>query len=328
MNLLMYFSYNLALFITYATSSYGFFLSMQDIPQSNWRKMQFSVKEKARNWFIERATKNGIPWKVLYNKYDVKQKALNSYKYIKEDHKLEYPKYYTMPFHGYDEGNLDWEAAKEAEAATVSISANYWKGADPYDAQEWLRQNITKNIADYIGEVQNSPFVPNRVLDVGSSVGISTEYVKRQFPFSNVVGIDLSPYFIAVACLRNEEAQNNIEYVHANAEHTKYQDKYFDCILCNFLFHELPESATKEVIREMYRLLSPGGIFAIIDMDPEKIDTQLSNNIFRKWAFESTEPHIYKYYERNITSFLKDSGFTNLQKKENDPLNAIWLGQK
>ena len=51
-----------------------------------------------------------------------------------------------MPFHGYDEGNLDWEAAKEAEAATVSISANYWKGADPYDAQEWLRQIYPYNI--------------------------------------------------------------------------------------------------------------------------------------------------------------------------------------
>lgn len=309
-------------------TSQCFFLSMKNTPQPKWKKLQFSVKEKARNWFIERATKNGIPWKVLYDKYDAKQEALNSYKYIKEDRKLNYPKYYTMPFHGYDEGNLGWEAAKEAEAATVSISANYWKGADPYDAQEWLRQNITENIAHYIGEVQHSSIVPNRALDVGCSVGISTEYVKQQFPRSHVVGIDLSPYFIGIACLRNEETQNNIEYVHANAEKTKYQDKYFDFVVCNFLFHELPESATKGVIQEMYRLLSPGGIFAIVDMDPDKIDAQLNNNVFRKWAFESTEPHIYKYYERNITSFLKDAGFTKLQKKENDPLNAIWLGQK
>lgn len=308
-------------------TSHSFFLSMKN-PQPGWKKLQFSIKEKARNWFIERATKGGIPWVELYNKYNTQQKELNSYKFIKEDKKMIYPSYYTMPFHGYDDGNLDWEAAKETEAATVSISANYWKGADPYDAQEWLRQNITKNIADYIGEVQHNEFIPRRALDVGCSVGISTEYLKQQFPQSDVTGMDMSPYFIGVACLRNEKSENKIDYVHANAEKTKYQDKYFDFIVCNFLFHELPESATKEVIREMHRLLAPQGVFAVVDMDPEKIDAQLSNNVFRKWAFESTEPHIYQYYERNVSSLLEDAGFKHLQKKENDPLNAVWLGQK
>ena len=323
--MLIYSPYTILVLLTYVTNTHGFSLFMK---QQNWKSLQFSVKEKARNWFIERATKNGIPWKVLYDKYDAKQKELNSYKYIKEDRQLVYPKYYTMPFHGYDEGNLGWEAAKETEAATVSISANYWKGADPYDAQEWLRQNITKNIADYIEEVNNEVFLPHRVVDVGCSIGISTEYLKQQFPLADVTGMDLSPYFIGVACVRNEESQNNIEYVHANAEQTKYQDKYFDFIVCNFLFHELPESATKEVIREMHRILAPNGIFAVVDMDPERIDTQLSNNVFRKWAFESTEPHIYKYYERNVTAMLQEAGFNSVSKKQNDPLNAVWLGKK
>ena len=315
------------LLLAYLTTSQCFFLTMNQQP-SSWRKMQFSVKEKARNWFIERATKSGIPWKELYNKYDAKQKELNSYKFIKEDHKLEYPHYYTMPFHGYDEGNLNWKAAKETDAATVSISANYWKGADPYDAQEWLRQNITKNIGEYIEEVLQEDFVPQRALDVGCSVGISTEYLKQQFPQTDVTGLDLSPYFISIACLRNEELKNNIEYIHANAEKTNYQDNYFDFIVCNFLIHELPESATKEVIREMHRILTPGGVFVVVDMDPKKINTQLSNNVFRKWAFESTEPHIYKYYERGVSSMMKDVGFNKVSKKQNDPLNAVWCGQK
>ena len=40
------------------------------------------------------------------------------------------------------------------------------------------------------------------VLDVGCSVGVSARWLAQEFPDASIVGLDLSPYFLAVAELR------------------------------------------------------------------------------------------------------------------------------
>ena len=50
--------------------------------------------------------------------------------------------------------------------------------------------------------------------------------------------------------------------------------------------------------------------------------------MFRKWAFEVTEPHIYNYYKRDTIKMLREAGFVNIRKNSNDPLNSIWFGTK
>ncbi len=40
------------------------------------------------------------------------------------------------------------------------------------------------------------------ILDLGCSVGVSTQWLACVFPDANILGADLSPYFLAVAELR------------------------------------------------------------------------------------------------------------------------------
>ena len=40
---------------------------------------------------------------------------------------------------------------------------------------------------------------PAVVVDVGCSTGISTRWLAAQFPEAEITGLDLSPYFLAVA---------------------------------------------------------------------------------------------------------------------------------
>lgn len=44
------------------------------------------------------------------------------------------------------------------------------------------------------------------ILDVGCSVGVSTRWLAQEFPAASIVGLDLSPYFLAVAELRERRA--------------------------------------------------------------------------------------------------------------------------
>ena len=76
-----------------------------------------------------------------------------------------------------------------------------------------------------------------------------------------------------------------------------------DLIVCNFLFHEVPPSATQTIFDEMVRILAPNGILVVVDLDPEILKSGAILSQFRKWAFEVTEPHIYNYYESNMTKY-------------------------
>ena len=291
-----------------------------------WDVLSSALKEKARNWFIQRAEKSGIEWNQLTDNYKKNKEILENIYCHKNNITLEYPSYYTRPFHGYDTGNLNWEAALEGEAATLSMAVNYWKGNDPLTTEQWLRHNITKNLLTYIDETKSNR--PNCVLDVGSSVGISTEYLYTSlYECDQMSGIDLSPYFVSLATFRSMRENYPIEYVHQNAE-TPHFDKKFDLIVCTFILHEVPREPSQKILNALSRYLNDGGVLAVVDLDPTKVRNNLIVSTFRKWAFEVTEPHIYEYYQTNLTTLMENAGLSRIRKVHNDPINSIWMGKK
>ena len=301
---------------------------MKPVPKPLWNKLTTGLKQRSRTWFIERAEKLGVPWESITNVYDDSKVFYNCVhqKKLIENLDLRYPDYYTKPFHGYDHGNLNWQAAFEAEAATLSISSNYWKSIDPYTSEQWLRNNITHRI-DYYRSLHHVD-TPTDILDIGCSIGVSTEFMKNRYKKANVWGLDLSPYFLAVANYRASQHNRDIHYVHGNAEKLPFADASMDMITLHFILHEVPQEPTMQIIREAMRVLKPQGTIFIIDLEPTKLKQTLSTSRFRRWAFEVTEPHIYPYYMTKLSELLIGTGFHNIVKYSNDPLNSIWCGIK
>lgn len=289
-----------------------------------WEDTSKFMKQKARNWFIERAEKKGIKWKEYLEPFKSPKAAteLLLLKDILENKSMNYPNYFLKPFHGYDTGNMNWDAAKEGEGATISMSVNYWKDVAPEDSELWLRNNFTNTINNYT--LSN----PEYILDVGSSFGIGTEFIQYAFPDSKVQGLDLSPYFVAISSFRSSVKNTNLSFIHANAETIPLPSETLDLITVQYLFHEVPRQPTQKIIDEIYRVLKPNGTVAIIDLDQERLLQGLNVNIFRRWAFEVTEPHIFEYYTTNMTELITNSGFIDIQSNINDPLNRVWLGRK
>ena len=50
-----------------------------------------------------------------------------------------------------------------------------------------------------------------------------------------------------------------------NAERMPFGDGLFDAVTSVFLFHELPAKAQRNVLREIARVLRPGGLLVICD---------------------------------------------------------------
>lgn len=310
-----------------------------------WNKVTVPFKDKARNWFIDRAEKSNIPWRELRDKYQDPHvhSSLVINKQSLENRDIMYPDYYLKPFHGYDEGNLNWLAAQENEAATLNIASGYWPDADVDDAQLWMRRNTTMHVANYLSgyncnildprDQERDYTNPRTILDIGCSIGISSEFFQEQFPKAKVSGLDLSPYFLAVAKWRSKlqtDTSRVIEYIHGNAEQLNFMNGSQSLVTCNYLFHEVPFTATKNILQEIYRVLEPHGVISITDIEPSVINQNKNGLLtpFRRWMFEVTEPHIFSYYESDMRELLFQCGFVNIVKARNDPVNSVWIAKK
>lgn len=289
-----------------------------------WDALSTAMKGHARKWFITRATDKGIDWEgkskfymAKINELEVKEEAM-----FASD--VKYPSYYTRPFHGYDEGNLNWLAACELEASTESMSSGYFADVDPAAGAARMRQTFASNIEGFAQRHEARPL--RQLLDMGCSIGISTEeHLKRIESVESAVGVDLSPHFLAIGKLNAERKELPVSYVHANVDELQMAEAA-DVVTIAFVFHEMPPEAIANTIRAAYRTLRPGGVFAVLDLDPQKLTKTLTG--FRRWGFEATEPHIFSYYNQDIAALLSQGGFEAVEEHVNDPYNSGWIGLK
>lgn len=105
-----------------------------------------------------------------------------------------------------------------------------------------------------------------RVLDVGVGIGkfswILAEYLKE---YSEIVGIDISEKKLDTA--KKNLTQKNISLRLMSADNLQFDDESFDIVAISETLHHLPgKDKIGEVLREMKRVLKPGGIFIIKEM--------------------------------------------------------------
>ncbi|MGL6337854.1 MAG: class I SAM-dependent methyltransferase, partial [Waterburya sp.] len=176
------------------------------------------MQRQARQVLIKTAEKNGIPWRKHYQ--ELEQSTPKDLLDSLTNQDLIYPDYYQVPFHAYDEGNLCWQAAFEAASATYSMGLRVWKDEDLtwQEAQQRLRYSFYDILTQY------TPKTITNILDLGCSVGISTLAMHRYFSQRqnspiNTIGLDLSPYMLAVA--KTTDTQQEIsQWLHGLGEST------------------------------------------------------------------------------------------------------------
>ena len=224
---------------------------------------------------------------------------------------LTYPDYYLKPFHAYEQGNLSWDAATEVEVAAKAVHARLWPEASVANTMK-LRQNYLDALNAQLSAA------PQTIVDIGCSVGISTFVLQAAYPQAQITGVDLSPYFLAIAHYRAQQqareldhpqSPHSIRWLHAAAESTGLPDKAFDLVSAFLLFHELPRTATLEILREARRLLRPGGYFAMMDSNP-KAERYVKMPPYILTLLKSTEPYLDDYFTLDIEQAMVDAGFT------------------
>ncbi|KAF7833928.1 Demethylmenaquinone methyltransferase [Senna tora] len=277
------------------------------------------LKLVARHVLISTAEKNNIPWREMTKEILVSDvyRELESI----QDHSIVYPDHFFNPFHAYNEGNLSWLAAAEAEAATLSMMRRTIPDASSADeANQIARANWLQAIEQHHLQYSETSIIRD-ILDIGCSVGESTRHLADKFPTAKVTGLDLSPYFLAVAQHKERKRvprKNSISWIHANGENTGLPSDSFDLISIAFVLHECPERAIVNLVREAFRLLRPGGSLALTDISPKsKMIEELSPVLFT--LLKSTEPFLDEYYLTDMEGTLREAGFVNTKSILTDP---------
>ena len=283
------------------------------------------MKRQARQVLIKTAEKNGIPWRQTYQELEASG-AEGRLAEMTDQH-IAYPDYYKMPFHAYSEGNLCWPAAFEAESATYSMGLRVWPQEDLTweAAQDRLRSSFHQVLAE------DGPRQVRNILDIGCSVGISTlalhrYYASAQTTQVRTVGLDLSPYMLTVAKMRDVKGEI-AEWIHAKGEDTGLPEATFDLVTLQFLIHELPDQAAWAIFQEALRLLRPGGAIAIVDNNPKSpVIQNLPPVLFT--LMKSTEPWSDQYYTFDVEAALQETGFERIVTVASDPRHRTIIGKK
>jgi SAM-dependent methyltransferase len=123
---------------------------------------------QARRLIIRTAEGRGIAWR---QRRDLLQAAAEPLLAISTNPSAAVPAYYRARFHAYNQGNLCWAAACEAEQATDSMALRVWP-EEPDLAPDLAQRRLRSAIFSAIEPSLTGPV--RRVLDLGCSVGVGT----------------------------------------------------------------------------------------------------------------------------------------------------------
>jgi ubiquinone/menaquinone biosynthesis C-methylase UbiE len=182
------------------------------------------------------------------------------------------------------------ESWKKA-AATERFDA--W--SSEYEQGIWWRlffKRLHDRLVSIIGDANGLA-----VLDIGCGTGALLRRL-ADGGAAKLAGVDASEGMLAEA--RRLAGNRPIEFFYSPAHELPFEDGTFDVVTTNIAFHHFAEPA--QVIREMARVLKPGGRVLICDLNGEGLGGRMMI------AHGRRKGDLYHYTRREVERMMKDAG--------------------
>lgn len=154
------------------------------------------------------------------------------------------------------------------------------------------------------------------ILDFGVGTGFYLPYLTRLLTASGLIyAVDVQDELLAFAQekLKGSPFENKVRFLKIEEKKPlPFESDSLDFIYLAFTFHEL--SAPQETLRELYRLLRPGGKLLLIDWNKEKRDMG--------------PPPEEVYAEAELLKFFESEAFYICHKRVREPYIFIILAEK
>jgi SAM-dependent methyltransferase len=161
------------------------------------------------------------------------------------------------------------------EAASPVFEAEFDKYADEYRRIHAQNIRITGEMPEYFAEykisdaaslVARAGFPADlKILDFGAGVGTSTPYFRKYFPDGQITCLDVSSQSLDIG---RERFGSFAEFVHFNGAEIPFPDGHFELAFLACVLHHIPHEQHPDVMKELYRVLRPGGLLVIFEHNP------------------------------------------------------------
>jgi len=139
------------------------------------------------------------------------------------------------------------------------------------------------------------------VLDLCCGSGQATQFLVERSP--KVVGLDASPRSL-------QRAQANVPsatFVEGWAEQMPLENETFDIVHTSAALHEMQPEQLKQIVAEVYRVLKPGGVFALVDFHRPQNPLFWPGLALFLWVFETETS--WQFIQTDLPDLLHQHGF-------------------
>jgi malonyl-CoA O-methyltransferase len=173
------------------------------------------------------------------------------------------------------------------------ISASFSRAAKQYDSAAILQNIVGKNLLQHIKKL---PIFPDKIIDIGSGTGILTQKIKKQFPTSCLLAIDIAHGMLKFS--------DKIYFICSDADSLPIKSQSIDLVFSNFMLQWSPNLS--QTLEEVNRIIIQNGYF---------IFSTLGRGTLKEWQYcwESSDsyPHVHEFNDSNtMEKNLKSAGFS------------------
>jgi SAM-dependent methyltransferase len=209
-----------------------------------------------------------------------------------------------------------------------------------------IEENIRKWVVDvHLGgdESTNPKRWSNlKILDVGSGCGLSTFVYADLFPNASVTGIDIAaPYARFQRARAQHRGSKNTQFYWLNAQNmSAIPDNTYDIVSFTYVLHEMKRSNSMEILKEIKRVLKPGG--AVSGFEVSYIENAVQRELLEHFTtfgkqgdkdYEETglhgpEPFMVEFQSLNLPFTIKDMFPNNARSTLLSQFDTVYYGEK
>jgi ubiquinone/menaquinone biosynthesis C-methylase UbiE len=200
---------------------------------------------------------------------------------------------------------------------------------------KWYATNTAKSIDSFksdAGRVAALLAPAARVLEVAPGPGYFAIELARLGAYQ-ITGVDISRTFVEIAQQNAASAGVNVEFRRASAAELPFESRQFDFVFCRAAFKNFSEPV--RALREMHRVLKPGGRALIVDLrrdaSMESINREVAGMGLGSWSALSTRLAFRfmllkrAYAKSDFEQLLRQTAFRFVRIEENGIAMDVWL---
>lgn len=161
----------------------------------------------------------------------------------------------------------------------------------------------------------------DRVLDIGCGTGTLALLVKAIHREARVIGIDGDSAALSIARKKAAKARLEVSFDEGLSYELPYPEASFERVLSSLVFHHLREEHKRRTLAEIYRVLVPGGVFAMLDFGRP---VTAWDRFATRLLFRSTETR--DNAEDRLAALIRESGLSTVEQfgRRGTLFGSIW----